>query len=438
MPAAVTTFTALWLIYFGAAGLAPISSQYNSVTLAVLMQASFAVVSILCAWALSLPNRDGPARPGGLIAITPKHGVALIAVSLAFSLLGLAALGFDRIGVQGVDFSKGIAAAREEWRRLGEAREGISSIYSVVGHALSTSYFVALAVIILDREVLPKALVGAAIAAIVALLLGGSLLAGGRTTLLLALAFSAAFLCLRREIKGRYRAPSARGLALAMCLILLAAAYAIYVFAERAAASNEDFVDYAEGGIAFLGGALDPRLKLLDRGTASSLLSLAMLATAYVTHSLYTFAAILEYTDHGGTVLFGHVLTMAGRLGVIPPPDTDWFLAGRFPSLPGALYHTGGEPGLVLGAILLGVVVGLCNRAARLYARSLPGLGAVAACYVVAFLSPLAFAADLMSFPFIVAEFGLVWLVVAGFSSGPAGLRKMVSSSPRGSVRVNS
>ena len=56
----------------------------------------------------------------------------------------LAALTYDKLFIQKIDYSAGLAFAREEWRQLGEEREGqASSIFSVIGYLLGSSYYVA-------------------------------------------------------------------------------------------------------------------------------------------------------------------------------------------------------------------------------------------------------------------------------------------------------
>src|SRR5207253_3376039 len=60
---------------------------------------------------------------------------------------------FDKIYIQGIDYSSGLALAREQWVELGEDREGkASSIWSILGYAFGSAYYVAVVLVITQTQ----------------------------------------------------------------------------------------------------------------------------------------------------------------------------------------------------------------------------------------------------------------------------------------------
>jgi len=132
-------------------------------------------------------------------------------------------------------------------------------------------------------------------------------------------------------------------------------------------------------------------------------------------------------------ILLAFPLSLLAKLGVIAPVNADWALAGRFPSVPGGLYHNFGPAGLVVGACLLGPGCGMVQQFRRVLPSSVVLIGAAAGLYATLFLSPIILAPDFMSFPFVMLEF----ILVPALGSAIAMLRRYPSSIPNGSLALD-
>jgi hypothetical protein len=193
--------------------------------------------------------------------------------------------------------------------------------------------------------------------------------------------------------------------ALAAC----AAAYTIFVFYERASAAEVPPTEYALEFLPFLGLEPEPTFaSSLKDDPLDSLAAMIVLSVSYVTHSFATVAAIVDAPAEDKSILFIHVISILNKLGLAHPPDADWFLSGRFPSLPGALLHEFGVAGLFIGSITLGVVSAL----AAIWSARNPGALLPLGCSVLAgavlLLSPALLAFDFLSFPFVIAAFAIL------------------------------
>jgi hypothetical protein len=108
------------------------------------------------------------------------------------------------------------------------------------------------------------------------------------------------------------------------------------------------------------------------------------------------------------TILFLHILGILHKLGLTSAPEGDWFLAGRLPSVPGALWHQFGVLGFIVSSLLLGTICAIMAVwTARQPHRLLP-LGAFVMADSTLLLSPALFAGDFLSFPFVMASFILL------------------------------
>jgi hypothetical protein len=92
-------------------------------------------------------------------------------------------------------------------------------------------------------------------------------------------------------------------------------------------------------------------------------------------------------------------------LGLAPEPDYDWFLVGRFPSVPGAFLHQFGWLGFSISSLLMGLVSGVVEIwTIRQPTRLLP-LGAYVMVVATLALTPQLLAVDFLAFPFVVGSF---------------------------------
>ncbi len=108
-----------------------------------------------------------------------------------------------------------------------------------------------------------------------------------------------------------------------------------------------------------------------------------------------------------------NIMTLLSKAGLIDAVDSEWFLSGRFPSLPGALYHQFGTSGLVAFSFLLGVVASMTLRFIAFYPRSMIALGAFVLCVTILVLSPELAAFDFLAFPSVAVGF----LILAPFEN---------------------
>lgn len=404
-------FFGVWLIYWAVIALLPVHSIYPATTEAFALQCTF-VALVLVSYTLTHAILGKPGLPvaGRFdLSTTPT----LIRIALGMSIIGFFFLTYDKVYIQGIDFSDGIAVAREEWRRVGEEREGqVSSIFSVMGYLMGSGYYVAAVLAVTQVRVLSARKRVWVLLGSFMLLMVNSAITGGRSNVLLIAVFILGALAARGGLNLRKIFDTQAQRRTVIVAAGLALAYTLFIFYQRAQASDVSALEYALDFLPFLGLEADEWYRSLMEGSiANSLSAILVLAVSYVTHSFATVAAIIDAPTEDKTIMFLHIRGILSKLGLVNPPDGNWFLAGRFPSFPGALWHQYGGIGFVFGSLLLGVMSAFANAwTARQPARLLP-LGVFVMVYGVLLLTPALFAADFLSFPFVAAAFVLISFV---------------------------
>jgi hypothetical protein len=335
----------------------------------------------------------------------------IIWLSFTLASVGLMCLIYDRVVLQGIDFSQGIAAARQLWRRSGEERQGVSSVFSVLGYLFGFTFFVATTISHLHWELLSRRTRRAVIGLAAILVLSNSLLTGGRSILLIQLACVAATGAMR-SMTGRPMLPGRGARIWLSCILALVVSvgYSIYVFSARAELGGNLPERYAQGMLNYLGGepsAAFYSLDLLPESLAATA-QFGVVAGSYLTHSYGTFESVLEMGVTPGTVSFGFVRELLAKVGLINSPSEEWVLGGRFLSLPGSLWYDFGWFGFYSGAVILGLMMGVLPLIVSV--RGGAGLATCAAVLIliIGLLAPLLLATDVLSVPFLVIGFVLV------------------------------
>jgi len=323
------------------------------------------------------------------------------------------ALAYDKIYVQGIDYTAGLAAARAEWRRLGEDREGqASSIFSVVGYLFSSGYFVATILAITQTKVVSARERLVAIFASLLLLLANSVLTGGRSSILLFVAFAVCCFGARSGLRVRLLFVSKGQRRLIFILACIAAAYTVYIFYGRADTGGMSALEYAIDFLPWLGLQADDWYRQsLNGSLLSSLSAMCVLALGYITHSFSTVAAIVDSATEDKHIVFLSAYDILYKLGFGDRPDVEWFLSGRFPSVPGGLWHEYGLTGFVSASLAFGALCGACKVWTIKRATSLLPLGAFVMAGATMLLSPALFAGDFLSFPFVLGSFVILAII---------------------------
>jgi hypothetical protein len=396
-------FWVVWVLYWLVYLCQPVRSVYQHIELAWLLQFMFVMaLSLAYITGACLPAARPRALSVGEAEIDQVEINIIIRCGLWISFFGLVFLAYDKIVVQGVDYSLGLAAAREQWRRLGEGRNGqISSPFSAFGYLFGGAFFLSLALTLSRRVLLPDSKQFSFFLFGFFLLMANSLVTGGRSSILLAVAFISFeyFSSRRRGLPPLWRTRSVRKLFAATGFFTVT--YIFYVFYSRAVASRVDMAKYSLHFLKYLG--LEPIAWFADFATSSiagSVLALVNLAVSYLTHSLVTTAAIIGHPGDSGDAIFFHLRLIGAKIGLCDAP-AKWFLAGRFPSLPGALYMQFGLTGLFSAASLIGMIAGFFCALFDRRPSSVILILVCASIESILLLSPFLFAGDFMFFPFM-------------------------------------
>lgn len=404
-------FIVVWLLYWLAIALLPVHSIYPGTFGAAMLQLGFVVI-VLAGILITRLLAGGRAFPRPGLCDIPTANT-LIRLALWMSVIGTFCLIYDKVFVQGINYSDGVAVAREEWRKLGEDRDGnASSIFSVLGYFFGSAYYVAIVLAVTQVGVVTPKLRMQSLLVVFVLLIVNSAITGGRSNLLLVAVFVLAAFCARKGLALFNVFPRvSQRLAIKLAL-LLGFAYTVFIFYQRAEAGGSDALNYAIEFLPFLGLEASNEYRAgLDGSVLSSLSAMLILTVSYVTHSFATVSAIVDANPENKTIIFLHLAGIANKLGLIGPPDGEWFLAGRFPSVPGSLLYQFGWLGFICGSLILGALSELCRSWAAKQPDRLMPLGSYVIAHATLLLTPGLFAGDFLSFPFVLGSFVQLTLI---------------------------
>lgn len=392
----------LWLIN-------PVSYNGGNVWGAISLLFIFVAVSVFVALGMqgvfiSAPRvRLARPRPG----LGVKELSFILKISILLSFIGTACLFYDRMVIQGIDYSHGIAVARSTWNNEEKLRGGISSWASVVGYLIGSDYFVTAVLCFLHWEWIPGKLRARALFAVVVLLGLNSFLLGGRSIVMMI--FCALFATgMLRHMYGRPFLPGRKRTHRVIGLIVLVGiSYSMYVFHARAVASDMAPVVYARNNVLWLGGKPTSTFDAIGslNKPVADVLYLSVQVDAYLTHSLGILQLSMVAPNRPGTASFNYARELLSRIGIPVSGDENWLFAGKFITMPGSIWYDFGWSGVILAAVVLGLSLGLCQI--MVANRNAAGIGVVfaLAIWLTALLAPLLISVDIMSFPWMVLGF---------------------------------
>lgn len=394
----LTTWCYYWIVFF----VQPVESMYENIEAAFLLQLYF-VLLVFFSYSV-IPNHKNHVLDKEL-----SGSIFYIKAGIIYSLIGLCFLMYDKLFIQGIDYSQGFSAAREEWRRIGEERSGgASSIFSVIGYCLNNAYFIS-AILLVKKSVRineKRRLIYLLIVLILAL--ANAVITGGRSNILLLVSFLIpAYLILEnKKMKIFKTKTSINVIKISFFLLIL---YTVIVFQWRSQASESTLSTYSVNFLDYL-GLIEYRFLSELPESISSIVNVLNLTISYLTHSISTTAAILNTEQNYDTIIvFNHIYNIAGKIGFnINHNATDWFLAGRFPSLPGALYYQYGLTGVTISSLTLGILskIFFLRKKNRGYFSHL----IIYFFASILILSPLLFAGDFLSYPFIIISMIILYV----------------------------
>jgi len=428
----IRKFLYCWLGYWLLVLLLPVHSLFPAVGEAFLLQVGF-VLMVLVGYFSASPQLREVAMPG--ISMGDLGDARFIVrASLWMSLLGFACLLIDKVFIQHIDYSSGLAFAREQWRLLGEEREGkASSIWSILGYVFGSAYYVTLVAVFVQPHRFTNAQRAGALGATFIFALANSVITGGRSNFLLIAAVAVSALAARRGLGLRQVFASRRQRRYIAVILCAALAYIMYVFYSRAQAGNVLVYLYVVNFMPYMGLEMDTWYQqVMTEGFIGAAANLVVITLGYLSHSFSTTAAIIDAPLEHKMILFSNFGGILYKFGLVDQPQTDWFLAGRFPSVPGALWHQFG----LLGAIVVPYLLGLAGALATQWARQRPNrllpLGAYVLISTTLLLTPFIFAPDLLAFPSVVVAF----VLLAGLSRLRRHLVALTAPQPNPQMRA--
>lgn len=256
------------------------------------------------------------------------------------SVAGVALIYLDRVYIQGVDYSQGVSVAREAWRAQANLRQGVSSIYSVVGNLFFPFVFVSLIFSVVYGDYYKSSLWLFILSLILVLIF--SLVTGGREAALIFVAVMVSSVAFRLYV-GFAWLPK-RLLISAVLVFALVFSYSVYISLSRAEGSGFEVDDYAYLTANKLMGVFDPGLLSF---IPDSLAPVAL----YFVHVKWVFIDIVSCSSCVGISTFrlAHAL-VAGYAGGALGIGNDVLSVGYYPnwiSLNGSLYYDLGWIGVI-------------------------------------------------------------------------------------------
>ena len=403
-----------WILIYCLALLMPATSSaqksVDAASLTILYVLLSALVAIISHYVLEdkysqlrMTNNSSIERP-----IDHRNLRLIIKFSSMLAIVGIFMLSYDRVFIQDIDYSQGIASAREQWRVIGGQRQGVSSIASVLGNLLSPFCFIPLVVAHLHWERLPAWNRCLGLVTGLAVLLSICLLNGGRSPLFLQISttISTGLIRLVRQNSPFFPGRKKTRWFLPILLFTAATLYSIYVFAIRASTGGISSRDYALAFIDHLGG-IETSLfydieKLIE--PLRSFIYFATIALAYLVHSLWSFETLLDAqpTFTTGHLSFLFIRSLLSRLDLVAPNGAILAeIQGRFLPLPGVLWYDLGRV-VWLASIIHGFSLGLSTFMMMRLRLGGGGFVFVLSVLSITLLSPFCFAVNLSSFPFMV------------------------------------
>lgn len=407
-------FAGVWTLWFVAVALVPFTYEGGSWFQAGLV--SFGYVVGTGTLAFGLCGALGRIRAGGSQTVEIRTRVLGYA---ALGLVGSAFLVYDRVFVQRIDMTAGLAAARQEWATLGEARQGISSVYSVVGNLMWVFSFVGLTFGYAYFEPLRRNRRWPLLAVVVSLagILAVSVLNGGRMPIIFAIVLMLSVAAIRTATGLPVIPSMSRFSKLVFLLIgLLGTVYTSYVVVDRASANEFELADYATSSAEYLHGV--PREGWMESkpGPASSVTALS---TAQLVHQFWILQLIIDDPRREGSLLLTTPIYLLQKIGLFRSISADWTHVGLYLSLPGAAYHDLGIPGLLLLVVVHAFALTGCTL---LMQRLSPfRLVVILLVFLTTLLSPLLPSFVAAPFPFMCAAFALPCLKFSRLSPKPSG-----------------
>lgn len=333
-----------------------------------------------------------------------------VVLAAIFSLLSTLFILYDRMYIQGVDYSQGLAVAREQWRMLGEERQGFSSFYSLIGNLLSGFPIISVALVYLFYESINARIRLILLPVISAALILSVLLTGGRSIVMMFLV-TLFLIALLRKHKALNLVPNQLGNIGRFFIFILVSLMLIYtgfVFHLRALAGGDSPFMYMLSTLSHLGGQYTGRMSE-DTTFLGAVWYYFTIVSAYLTHSLWTFQSILDLTDHEGWVTFNFFRVNFSRVFSLDL-DQGWDFSGLFSTLVGAFYYDYGVVGFIVCSFITGFFIFLGTFVVGRSSLNLLGIALYLSVMYVVFLSPLLFAVDVMSFIFVLFGFLLLYL----------------------------
>lgn len=405
----------IWTLYFSTVALLPATYSGGSYYLSYSMLVGSVIISLISFISLNVLFENyfqGAARQFISGLNPPQYLNTTMRYAILFSMISVVFLAYDRIFIQGIDYSKGLAKAREAWRINGENRSGVSSSFSVIGNLLSGFPLVLSSLLYYYYDNLSRWL------RLISLIVGtvtvasSALLTGGRSIVMIFL-LSLLLIGILRKARGLGFVPKKINIfvrVFSLFALVSSLIYIVYVFHLRAKASDDGTsLVYMLSILDHLGGEYIG-VQNNDTYFIDDIFNYLTITGAYLSHSVWTLQSILNMDNHEGYITFNFYRTNIGKILDVSP-EAGWAIPGRFPSYVGAFYYDYGILGAFLGSLAIGVLIFISTL--LLYCKNLNLLYIgiyLTSMYIVA-LSPLGFAADFLSFPFVVFDFCLLYIL---------------------------
>jgi hypothetical protein len=403
------SYVLIWVVYFFSCLITPVKSLYEKThAQAVFWVVVYVLLSTATAFLLMTiftkrsPN-EATYTVGLFYDYLKPHRLIILASLLA--LCGLLLHLYDKVFIMNIDYSAGIAWARQKWIANGVARGGrISSWQSATGHILVNFYFIVILIVLLFWKELPKfyKYFGYSVSVIAVLIYSASM--GSRTVPLFFLLYVITVLLLGKSIGKRFLPEGFRCLFVLLCLLIFI--YNIFVFHERGKAHGGGSPrQYTQSFFSKLRGEQTSGFNMGENlsGFLGELFHYGILTTIYINHNQWTFDYILTLDDRPGQSMFNTLYAGLVKLGIITKEQiTNRAFSGVFLSLPGCAYYDFGILGLITISIFHGTFLFTADRLVRKSKLKIWHLFLFILVGMFSLISPLTSAANLMSFPYLI------------------------------------